>query len=323
MPGEVLLKYSEFRSETGTSVIRASENYLLVPMHNEAGELRALQAINADGSVKSFMRGGQKKGTMLVIGAESFNDVVNSNSLNTAESFGSALVYAEGVATGASFNMAANMPVVVCFDAGNLETVVAQTAWKLPVGLNVVIAADNDQFYVERAMGFLSEKIGLNPHIDGGQALKVLSGLNKSRVVSLGEAVADGDWHQSAKGKYRILAVLDDAGDTVRAVEVKTVPNGSRAMSALFENRGVNAAMIAKLLIEEVGREAVLAIPTFRSLDGRPSDWNDLVKREGLSSARVDLELIEGLELSKFRSERELPVLERGRERGRGVGIER
>ncbi len=321
VPGEVLLKYSEFKSETGTSVIRASENYLLVPMHNEAGELRALQAINADGSVKSFMRGGQKKGTMLVIGAASFNDAVNSNSLTSGESFGSMLAYAEGVATGASFNMASGMPVVVCFDAGNLETVVAQTAWKLPVGLNVVIAADNDQFYVERAMGFLSDKLGLNPHVDGGQVFKVLSGLNESREVSLGEAVADGEWHLSAKGNYRISTEHYDVGDTVRSVKVEVVPTGARAMSSFYENRGVEAARTAKIVIEAVGREVVLAIPTFRALEGRPTDWNDLVKREGLSSARVDLDLIEGLELSKFRSERELPVLERGR--ARSVGIER
>lgn len=321
--GDVLLKYSEFKSETGTSIIRASENYLLVPMHNEAGELRALQAINADGSVKSFMRGAQKKGTMLVIGAESFDDVVHGKTLGTADIFGSELAYAEGVATGASFNIASSMPVVVCFDASNLETVVAQTAAKLPSGLNVVIAADNDQFYVERAMGFLSDKLGLNPHVEGGQVVKVLSGLDESREVSLGEAVADGEWHQSAKGNYRISTVYDDVGDFVRSFKVEVVPTGARAMSSLYENRGLEAARNAKAALKAVNGSVVLAIPTFRSLDGRPTDWNDLVKREGLSSARVDLELIEGLALSKYRSERELPMIARGLERSRGVGIER
>ena len=321
--GDVLLKYSEFKSETGTSIIRATENYLLVPMHNEAGELRALQAINADGSVKSFMRGAQKKGTMLVIGAESFDDVVNGKTLGTAESFGSELAYAEGVATGGSFNMASSMPVVVCFDAGNLETVVAQTAAKLPSSLIVVIAADNDQFYVERAMGFLSDKLGLNPHVEGGQVVKVLSGIDQSREVSLGEAVADGEWHQSAKGNYRISTVYDDVGDSVRSVKVEVVPTGARAMSSLYENRGLEAAKTAKEAIEAVDGSVVLAIPTFSSLDGRPTDWNDLVKREGLSSARVDLVSIEGLEFSKFRAELELPVIERDRQRGRSVGIER
>jgi hypothetical protein len=69
--GAVLLEYQEFRGESGRSAIRPDGMYLVVPMCDSAGQVRAVQAISEDGRIKSFMRGAQKKGLMSVLGASS------------------------------------------------------------------------------------------------------------------------------------------------------------------------------------------------------------------------------------------------------------
>ncbi|MDZ4098524.1 MAG: hypothetical protein U1E13_07455, partial [Methylophilaceae bacterium] len=311
--GEVLLRFPEFHGESGASIIRERENYLLVPMTNEAGQLRAVQAISEDGAVKSFMRGAQKKGTMLVIGAESFDELIASSP--------SAVAYSEGVATGASFRMASGLPVVVCFDAGNLETVVAQTAPKLPTDLLAVLAADNDQFHVERALGFLSDKLGLNPHLLDGQVVNVLNGENKTRQITLGEAIADGEWHQTAKGAYRMAMSNEEIGDAIRSVMVEIVPVGGRTIRTTFENRGLEAGRVALDALEKANVNAVMLVPTFTSLVGRPTDWNDLHKKAGLSAVSAALQLVDELELPGIATEIEMHGLER--QRSRAMAIER
>lgn len=279
--GHVLLQYTEFKSETGYSIIRPAENYLIVPMTNAAGHLRAVQAISPDGAVKTFMRGAQKKGTMLVLGARSFDSLAELNA-------GDEVAYTEGIATGASFREASGGPVVVCFDAGNLETVVAETAPSLPQGVKCVLAVDNDQFFVERALGFLSDKLGVNPHVAGGKVLGVECGLRAVRPVALGDVIADGQWHQSAKGTYCVSAQGSGAGGAVRSVAVEIVPaNGERKMRAVFENRGVEAGRVAMKSLD--ADRVVMVMPEFTSLAHRPTDWNDLAKIEGVDAVRAVL----------------------------------
>lgn len=271
IPGAVLLRCPEFIGESGKSAIRAKDNYLLGRMTDAAGNIRAVQAISSDGVVKSFMRGAQKKGTMEVLGAESFEALCASGVPSVA--------YVEGRATGASLRAATGLPVVVCFDAGNLETVVAETAALLPQAMTAVVAVDNDQFFVERAVAYLADNLGMNPLENGGEGV-VWSSSSSVRSVGLGEAAADGEWHQVAKGTYCVAPEYDQDG-VVRSLEVEVVPTGGRKIRAVFCNRGQVAGDKAFAALNEAGRKAVLAVPSFASLEGRPTDWNDLQAREG------------------------------------------
>lgn len=284
VPGAVLLKFPEFTGADGVSIIRDRDNYLIVPMLDSSGKLRALQAISEDGSVKSFMRGGQKKGTMLVLGASSFDAAAGMDL--------SAIAYVEGIATGASFRAAAGIPVVVCFDAGNLEAVAAQTASKLPEDVVPILAVDNDQFHVERALGFLAIHLGTNPHAPGGVIVKVGNETNR-RAVELGDVVPDGQWHQAPGGKYFMSVTREHGSGLVRSVAVEIVTDdGNRKLRSTFVNRGVEAGRKAKQSFangEGVSR-AVMLMPEFKSLLGRPSDWNDLAKLEGTEAFRPFLQ---------------------------------
>ena len=265
--GEFLLDFDEFKSEGGGSVIRAREQYLLVPMSNAAGEIRALQAISKDGAVKCFMRGAEKKGTMFVLGAESFDALTRSNAAMIA--------YVEGAATGDSFHRISGLPVVICFDAGNLEVVANATFAKLSASVTKVLAVDDDQYFVERAIGYLVAHMGLNPYAIGGETVSVARGNDAHRSVSLGEAVVDCEFHMTPKGRYSITPVLDDATGLTRSLNVEIVPNGGRKVRHKFENRGIEAGLAV------MDASSIMVIPDFSGLEGRPTDWNDLEAREG------------------------------------------
>jgi len=73
---------------------------------------------------------------------------------------------------------------------------------------------------------------------------------------------------------------LDQDG-VVRSLEVEVVSTDGRKMRAVFCNRGQVAGDKAFAVLNDAGRKAVLAVPSFASLAGRPTDWNDLQVREG------------------------------------------
>lgn len=302
--GSVLLRFPEYIGESGRSAIRANERYLLIPMTNAAGELRAIQAISQDGSIKSFMRGAQKKGLMFVLGAESFNALCADKTV-------AALSYVEGYATGASFSQASGLPVVVCFDAGNLEAVTQDTATKMPRSVTPIIAVDNDQFYLERALGMLSEELGVNPHAQGGRVVEVISSNVRSRMVSLGDAIADGEWHQTPKGSYCMTLTHEDDSTEVRKINLSIVPTGGRKLSMIYSNRGVEAGRVAEQAFLAANNQSKVAVvmPSFKSLQDRPTDWNDLVQRESVDAVQNLLTPIRNL----------MPAQEQRKSPGRAV----
>lgn len=287
--GKVLLGYDEFVGENGKTAIRADQNYLIVPMRNAAGQIRAVQAISEDGSVKSFMRGAQKKGTMAVLGAPSL-DALCAQAVAFPDQAPAAGFFVEGFATGASLRQPTGLPVIVCFDAGNLEAVAAEAAGKWPDNLLPILAVDNDQFHVERALGFLADKLGVNPNSQRGSMVEVLSGKSSSRMVSLGDAVADGQWHQAPKGRYCMSLEREPDSTEVRSITVDAVTQeGQRPARLVFSNRGVEAGRVAQEAFAGQAKEgeeqepsrAVMLVPEFKSLGGRPTDWNDLATTEG------------------------------------------
>lgn len=301
--GKVLLGYSEFVGENGRSVIRENQNYLIVPMRNAAGDIRAVQAISEDGKVKSFMRGAQKKGTMAVLGAPSL-DALCSHAAASPDQAPAAGFFVEGFATGASLRQSIGLPVIVCFDAGNLEAVATEAAGKWPESLQPILAVDNDQFHVERALGYLADKLGINPNSQRGSVVEVLSGQSTSRMVSLGDAVADGQWHQAPKGRYCMSLEREPDSTEVRSITLESVTEeGQRPTRLTFSNRGVQAGQVAleafagqpKEGEQQAASRAVMLVPEFKSLDGRPTDWNDLAAAEGRQAVNKQVMAVLGI----------------------------
>jgi len=280
--GRVLLEYPEFFGESGKTAIRADQRYLLVPMRTAAGELRAVQAISEDGKVKSFMRGAQKKGTMAVLGAPSLEAICSLAATTSGPVVDVGFV--EGFATGASFRRAAGVPVVVCFDAGNLEVVAAEAARKLPANARAVLAADNDQFHVENALGYLAANLGVNPNSRRGSVVEVLSTPTRSRLVSLGDAIADGEWHQAPQGRYRMTLERESDSTEVRAITIEAVgARNDKPLRASYLNRGVEAARVVATAFAQLSAKdsanapsVVVLVPEFADIAGRPTDWNDM-----------------------------------------------
>jgi phage/plasmid primase-like uncharacterized protein len=128
---------------------------LLVPMRDGDDLLQNVQRIApvkpAEGTDKRFMAGGRKSGLFTWVGRDVLDDAVEGPRV---------VLLAEGWATGASLHMATGLPVLVCFDAGNLAQVVEVAPW--PAGARILICGDDDRATAERT--------GRNPGRDKAEA---------------------------------------------------------------------------------------------------------------------------------------------------------
>ena len=98
-----------------------------------------------------------------------------------------------------------------------------------------------------------------------------------------------------------------DAGsEAVRSIVVDILPTGTDLKkSATFLNRGREAGRVAIGSIEADGKKnpalsevcVAMAIPEFKSLVGRPTDWNDLAKMEGVAAIKAVLRGVPGCEV--------------------------
>lgn len=109
--------------------IRYGKEAIAIPLHDIEGKIWSLQTIDHDGN-KRFLKGGRKKGCFFSMGT-----------LQNSEMF----YICEGYSTGASIHQATGMPVIVAFDASNLEPVVLAIRTKWP-NKSITICADNDQW---------------------------------------------------------------------------------------------------------------------------------------------------------------------------------
>lgn len=126
---------SEYLSSKAVSAhgIRYGHKRIIVPIRDVQGKLYSFQTIYdkgaaplyLNGSNKEFLKDGKVKGCFHVIG-----------SLEDAEE----VIVCEGYATGATLHEALGKPIVVAFNAGNLEAVVASLLSEY--AFNIVIAAD-------------------------------------------------------------------------------------------------------------------------------------------------------------------------------------
>jgi putative DNA primase/helicase len=116
---------------------------LLVPLINEAGELRNLERINPEG-MKRPVKGAQKQGLYYQFGDDSWTVYI-----------------CEGWATGAAVHInLPQRPVVFCaMSAGNLENVTNIARRKYPDS-NIIIAADHDPAGIEKAF-LIAQKFDL------------------------------------------------------------------------------------------------------------------------------------------------------------------
>lgn len=116
------------RKRIATIGVRFSRGSLVLPVRDLDGVLQGLQFIDGDGS-KRFLTGTNKKGHFCPIG-----EITDSGGL---------VGVAEGYATGVSCHMASKAPVLVAFDAGNLEPVALATRSRYPHA-QIVIFGDDD-----------------------------------------------------------------------------------------------------------------------------------------------------------------------------------
>jgi phage/plasmid primase-like uncharacterized protein len=133
---EEYTKYLTNKDIKATPEIRYEHNEygypsIIIPLRNIDGEIRTLQfiSVSVDGKVyKSFLTGGEKKGSFFVLGELSD---------------GTRVYIVEGFATGVSVYAAIKSPVVVAIDKGNLDPVIENLRNKYP-NSNLIIAGDND-----------------------------------------------------------------------------------------------------------------------------------------------------------------------------------
>lgn len=252
---------------------RSDDDWFIIPGQDVTGKIWTLQAISSNKNTpKLFVRDAKKKGAFHLIGAD------NMTELSQAV----AVLFAEGYATAASLHEATRLPVVVGFDSGNLAEVAKAVSRELPAEMPKLFCADNDQFFVDKVIQRLVEVAGRNPN--DSNTVAVASSLNSTRAVSLQGLIADGEWHESALGRYKLELEKKQSGSNkdvvveVRAEMQKRGEDGAYQQGARFSshNTGLRAAAEAASLVG-----GKITAPNFASIDGQPTDFNDLAVREG------------------------------------------
>lgn len=170
--------------------VKFAGDVLLVPMHNETGELWNVQRIAPDGQ-KRFLEGGRKSGL--------WHWIVPALATPDAP-----MLIAEGYATAASLHQATGFACAVAFDCGNLIHV-AKSLRALHPKARIVVCADDD------ANDKTKHPDGRNPGKDhADKAAKAVHG-----VVAVPVGLPDG---QTDFNDLAVFAGLDSVRDCVAAV---------------------------------------------------------------------------------------------------------
>lgn len=231
--------------------LRRSGSRLAVPVCDADGALWNIQYINEDGQ-KLFMKGAAKEGHFHTLG----------------ELRGAPLALAcEGYATGASLHMATGLPVVVVFDSGNYRAVLEQIQSRFPNTKWLLCGDDdvvNDQSVLNRLNAAAESKRGTEMQIG---------------------AITGEDLNYDG-----VPRPLVNSPENTLQLQYSAGPSGLPRVVGAISRKD----QVIPILIRNAGREAVLGsvesfkcgscFPKFTSLEGRPTDWNDLHTREGLTS---------------------------------------
>ncbi len=109
--------------------LREHNGKLIIPIMDETGKLWSIQTIQQDGQ-KRFLAGGKTGGCFFIIGTEL---------MKQSKTIG----IGEGYATCMTIYKEKKIPMVVCFNAGNMLSVSKKLSEKL-IGKEYIIYADND-----------------------------------------------------------------------------------------------------------------------------------------------------------------------------------
>jgi putative DNA primase/helicase len=247
------------RKGVGAHGLRQDGDKLVTALRDPAGKIWSLQFIDSEGG-KKYEFGGAKTGKFHVLG-----DL----------SVGKTVLFGEGYATCASLREATGLPVVEVFDGGNIEAVIKVLGPQLE-GREKLICGDDDVLTHARIVETLNKQIAS----DFAKKKLVLPRIEPSEVI--------------IDGASRKLIANPDC--TIR-LEYQLSPEGVQRV--VGEIRNDKFAERVGVKIVNLGREKALAaaikhggkvvFPVFHSLEGRPTDFNDLHMREGLSSVRKQI----------------------------------
>lgn len=234
---------------------RFLQKQLVVPMYKD-GALVGLQFISeekdADGVDKRFLTGSDTVGAYCPLGK-----ITDQTKL---------LYVVEGYATGCSVHEATDEPVVVAFNAGNLDPVVQRIRAKLP-DAQIVIAGDDDRFVLSRARRFFKDNFGVSPEIKAETKGKI--------QFAHSEAVGDME--------IEVYSAKKD-GATGIFGHVKYEKNGKKINQSInMTNAGRTKGTLAAQ-----NHRCCLVFPKF-SQKTKGTDFNDLAVEEGLQTAKQQL----------------------------------
>lgn len=240
--------------------VRLDGDKLVTPVRDVEGKIWSLQTIPVDGGRKMFSKGGKKSGNFHVLGD------INE---------GKTVLFGEGYATCASLHMASRLPLVEVFDAGNIAPVLRELAPRLQ-GKNLIICGDDDVVTPEKIVrtiqgssvsDFAKERLG---EVSIAPDEIVVDGVRRA-LQSKPSCSIELRWEVGPEGVERVVGDIRN-DETGKMVPVKIVNGGrEKALAAVAE-------------FAEYGVKA--AFPVFQSLEGGPTDYNDLHEREGLSVVR-------------------------------------
>ena len=247
-------KYLE-RKHIKPYACRFLQQQLVVPMYKDK-VLVGLQFIfeekNEDGIDKRFLTGTDTVGSFCPLGK-----ITDETKL---------LYVVEGYATGCSVHEATDEPVVVAFNAGNLDPVVQRIRAVLPEA-KIVIAGDDDRFILSRARRFFKEHFDINPEI----------GSNTQGKIQFAHSELAGDL------ELEVYTTKKDGATGVFGY-VKYEKNGRKVKQTInITNAGRTKATIAAK-----NHRCCLVFPKF-SQKTTGTDFNDLVVEEGLQAAKQQL----------------------------------
>jgi putative DNA primase/helicase len=244
------------RKRVGAFGVRFSFNSrLVVPLRNMAGELQGLQWISPEGD-KIFGTGTAKDGHFHLVG-----EILP----------GEPIAFGEGYATCASGHMATGWPVVVCFDAGNIEPVMKSWRAAYP-DAEFVILADDDRALLKRFCERLN-RLGVSLAPD-----EVKFPIDERWELPDGQLVTvKAAWARDGAGAWLIEGKLE----AFTAPDADGVVKRRRLDDLRLENAGRSKAMAAAKK-----HKAHVLLPRFPKGADESTDWNDLHCLDSLEAVR-------------------------------------
>jgi putative DNA primase/helicase len=236
--------------------LRQEGDKLVTAIRDDKGTIWSLQFVDPEGN-KLYVGGGVKNGNCHVLG-----------DLDA----GKTVLFGEGYATCASLHMATGLPVVEVFDASNIEPVLTTLAKRIE-GKDKIICGDDDVLthdHVVRTINtqatseFAAPKLKL-PAVD---PVEVIIDGQRRTLSANPQCSIQLEFQLNQHGVQRIVGDISNA-ETGAKIKVQIVNVGRE-----------------KAIAAAIKHGAKTAFPVFASLESRPSDFNDLHKREGVAAVR-------------------------------------